>query len=131
MSAKMSAETNALNWFEISVADMERATKFYEQSFDIKLQPAEMSGMQINMFPANGMNGGVGGSLVKSQMHHPSATGAVIYLNANPDLQHIADRIEKEGGKIIMPKMLINEQTGYMAIFTDTEGNTVGLHSGN
>ncbi len=127
MSAKMSETTNALNWFEIPVKDMDRAKKFYETAFDIKMQPMEMMGMSMAMFPAD--NSKVGGALVKSDMHHPSDKGATIYLNANPDLKLVQDRIEKAGGKILMPKMLIDEQTGYMAFFADPEGNKVGLHS--
>ena len=131
MSTKMGADTNALNWFEIPVSDIDRATKFYENVFDIQLHSSEMMGMKMAMFPADVSNGRVGGSLVQSKMHHPSATGAIIYLNANPDLQQAADRIENAGGKLQMPKTLIDEQSGYMAFFTDTEGNNVGLHSNN
>jgi predicted enzyme related to lactoylglutathione lyase len=53
----------------------------------------------------------------------------LIYLNADPDLAPILERIESEQGKILMPKTLINEQIGYMAIFLDTEGNRVAVHS--
>ena len=131
MSSKMSAETNAVNWFEIPVKDISRASKFYETIFGIKMTPAEMMGMKMAMFPANGMNGRVGGSLVQSKMHQPSENGTVIYLNANPDLQEVLNQVEKAGGKVAMPKTLIDEQTGYMAFFADTEGNSVGLHSNN
>ncbi|HZV13529.1 MAG TPA: VOC family protein [Candidatus Kapabacteria bacterium] len=129
MNKKMSADTNALNWFEIAVNDMERASKFYETIFDVKLIPAEMPGAKLAMFPTNGSNGTVGGSLVQSNRHHPSSVGSIIYLNANPDLQAVLSRIEKIGAKVVMPKTRINEDAGYMAFFTDSEGNTVGLHS--
>jgi len=43
----------------------------------------------------------------------------------------VIDRIEKAGGKILMPKTLISQQIGYMAFFTDTEGNRMALHAGN
>ena len=125
---KLSASTNALNWFEISVIDFERAKKFYETIFEIELTVVEMMGMQMAMFPSQPPH--VGGALVKSENHTPSMTGAVIYLNANPDLQVILDRIEETEAEVTMPKTLIDEQTGYMAFFTDTEGNLVGLHSG-
>lgn len=125
----MSSDTNAINWFEISVNDIERATKFYETILDIKTTSFEMMGMKMVMFPADGSNGNVGGALVKSQMHTPGATGSVIYLNANPDLDLVVNRIEKAGGKIVMPKTRIDENTGYMAFFNDTEGNKIGLHS--
>jgi predicted enzyme related to lactoylglutathione lyase len=129
MNNKMSAETNAVNWFEIPVKEITRASKFYETIFDIKMTPMEMMGMKMAMFPPTGANGTVGGSLVQSQMHQPSEKGTVIYLNANPDLQVVLNQVEKAGGKVTMPKTLINEQTGYMAFFADTEGNIVGLHS--
>jgi predicted enzyme related to lactoylglutathione lyase len=129
MSSKMSKDTNALNWFEISVTDIARATRFYEAIFEIKMQPMEMMGMKMAMFPSDSSNGSVGGALVQSEMHKPSTMGAIIYLNANPDLQLVVNRIEKAGGKVTMPKTLIDEQTGNMAFFTDTEGNKVGLHS--
>lgn len=129
MSSKMSKDTNALNWFEISVMDIFRATKFYEAIFEVAMTSTEMMGMKMAMFPSDSSNGQVGGALVQSDMHKPSATGAIIYLNANPDLQLVANRVEKAGGKITMSKTLIDEQTGYMAFFIDTEGNSVGLHS--
>jgi predicted enzyme related to lactoylglutathione lyase len=129
MSSKMSNETNALNWFEISVTDISRATEFYETVFEIKLTSLEMMGMKMAMFPADGTHGKVGGALVQSPMHYPSATGSIIYLNANPDLQLVIDRIEKTGHKVTLPKTFIDKETGYMAFFADTEGNTVGLHS--
>jgi predicted enzyme related to lactoylglutathione lyase len=129
MTKKISAETNAINWFEIAVTDIARAKKFYETILEIEMTPMEMMGMKMAMFPYDGSKGTVGGALVQSGMHIPSATGAVIYLNANPDLDLVFKRIEKTGGKTSMPKTLIDKNTGYMAFFTDTEGNTVGLHS--
>jgi len=50
-------------------------------------------------------------------------------LNANPDVQVVLDRIEKAGGKIIVAKTQISPEYGYMAVFIDTEGNRVALHS--
>ena len=131
MNKKISAETNALNWFEIAVSDITRAKNFYEAILEIELTPIEMMGMKMAMFPYEAANGKVGGALVQSEMHTPSTTGAVIYLNANPDLDLVFTRIEKSGGKVSMPKTLIDENSGYMAFFTDTEGNTIGLHSTN
>jgi len=130
---KMSAKTNALNWFEIPVTDTARAKKFYETILDIKMDTNETMGMEMTSFPFDmqSSTGKVSGTLVKGPMHKPSMDGAVIYLNANPAIQTVIDRIEKAGGKILMPKTLISEQIGYMAFFTDTEGNRMALHAGN
>ena len=125
----MNEKANVLNWFEIAVNDINRAKKFYEEVFGINIEVAEMMGMQMGFFPYENMGGKVGGAIVQSSMHKPSMDGAVIYLNANPDLSAALSRVEKAGGKVAMPKTHINEDTGYMAFFIDTEGNKVGMHS--
>lgn len=130
MNDKMSSGTNALNWFEIPAIDISRAKKFYENIFEIKMEEMEMTGMKYAMFPFDPMNAKVAGGLAQSPLHIPSATGSIIYLNANPDLQKVLDRIEKAGGKVTMPKTSIG-QNGFMAFFTDSEGNTMAIHSNN
>ena len=65
-----------------------------------------------------------------SDSHKPSATdGPLIYLNANPDVQHVLNKVEKAGGKILVPKTQISPEYGFMAVFIDTEGNRIALHS--
>lgn len=130
MSEKMSENTNAINWFEISVADINRAAKFYETILDVKLFQMEMMDNKMAMFPTNAESGKLGGCLCQSEMHIPSKAGTLVYLNANPDLQLVLDRIENVGGKITLPKTEIGGN-GYMAFFEDSEGNTMGLHSNN
>ena len=85
--------------------------------------------MQMAYFPAVPGSGKASGALVKSGFHKPSKEGCVIYLNANPDLTAVLEKIEAEGGKILMPKTKITDEVGYMAFFEDTEGNSVALHS--
>jgi len=127
----MTAKENALNWFEISVSDMNRAKKFYETVFGIEMQLQEMMGMQMAFFPAEDMNGKVSGSLVQGPNHKPSMDGAKIYLNGNPDLANALAKVEAAGGKVIMPKTKISDEIGCMAFFIDTEVNNVALHSNN
>ncbi len=124
---KLSATTNSLNWFEIPVNDANRAKHFYETVFDIEMFSMDMMGRIMVMFPSQSPKSG--GALVKSPNHKPSTEGSIIYLNGNPDLQRVLDRIEAAGGKITMPKTSIGEN-GFMAFFLDTEGNLVGVHSG-
>ncbi|HEX7846887.1 MAG TPA: VOC family protein [Chitinophagaceae bacterium] len=121
---------NAISWFEIGTSDLERATKFYEAIFNVKLAPLDMPNIKMRMFPIDDMMG-VGGALVDSGgFHKPSSTdGPLIYLNGNPDVQIILDRVEAAGGKIMVPKTEISPEYGYMAVIFDTEGNRIGLHS--
>ncbi len=88
-----------------------------------------MMKMKMAFFPASPGSGKANGGLIQSGMHKPCDYGALIYLNANPDLQIVQDRIEKAGGKVITPKTQITEEIGYMAYFHDTEGNHVAIHS--
>jgi uncharacterized protein len=122
---------NAISWFEIGTTNLERATKFYETIFGITLNPLDMENIKMRMFPLDDMMSGVGGALVDSGgFHKPSATdGPLIYLNANPDVQNVLDKVEAAGGKIMVPKTQISPEYGYMAVFLDTEGNRIALHS--
>ncbi|MCX6373575.1 MAG: VOC family protein, partial [Actinobacteria bacterium] len=58
-----------------------------------------------------------------------SATGTMVFLNGDPDLQGMLDRVEGAGGRILAAKTAIGIGAGSFAIITDSEGNTVGLHS--
>lgn len=126
MSEKMSTDTNALNWFEIAVIDMDRAVRFYESILDVELFRMEMMGMEMAMFPSQSPY--VGGALAKSSNHLPSHSGTTVYLNANPDLQLVLDRVPAADGKIVMEKTAIGEN-GFMAFFIDSEGNKMAVHS--
>jgi uncharacterized protein len=123
--------TNAISWFEIPATDLERAQKFYEAIFGINLIPLDMPNIKMRMFPIEDQMTGIGGAICDSGgFHKPSATdGPLLYLNGNPDVQGVMDKVEAAGGKIMLPKTLISPDYGYMAVFIDTEGNRIGLHS--
>ena len=122
---------HAISWFEIGTTDLDRATRFYETIFNIQLFPMDFPQMKMRLFPLDDMMTQVGGALVDSGgFHKPSATdGPLIYLNGNPDVQQVLDRVEAAGGKILVPKTAISPEYGFMAVILDTEGNRIGLHS--
>ena len=118
-----------ISWFDIPAVSFERARAFYEQVFALKLlQPDPKQSMA--MFPCDFQNGEVGGAITVHPDVRPSGKGVMVFLNAGPDLSAVLARVEPSGGKVVRPKTKI-EMTGagYMAIFLDTEGNSVGLHS--
>ncbi|HQV61930.1 MAG: VOC family protein [Chitinophagaceae bacterium] len=122
---------NAISWFEIPATDIDRAQKFYETIFQIQMQPMDFQQTKMRMFPLDDPMKGIGGTLIDSGgFHKPSATdGPLLYLNGNPDVQITLDRVEAAGGKIVVPKTEISPEYGYMAVFIDTEGNRIALHS--
>jgi uncharacterized protein len=122
---------NAISWFEIPTTDINRAQQFYETIFGITMIPMDMPNIKMRMFPLDDMMTQVGGALVDSGgFHKTSATdGPLIYLNANPDVQHVLDKVVEAGGSIMVPKTEISPEYGFMAVFIDTEGNRVALHA--
>ncbi len=125
------ALNNAISWFEIGTSDLNRATKFYETIFGVTLTPLDLDNIKMRMFPLVDMMTQVGGAIVDSGgFHKPSATdGPLIYLNGNPDVQNVLDKVEAAGGKIMVPKTMISPEYGFMAVILDSEGNRIGLHS--
>lgn len=121
---------NALNWFEIPATDIDRAKKFYESIFSFEMHELDIGdGLRMALFPAE--SGSVGGTIIQNEdWYKPSDTkGPLLYLNANPDLQIVLDRVEEAGGTVTIAKRLITEENGYMAVIIDSEGNRVALHS--
>jgi len=61
--------------------------------------------------------------------YRPNADGIKIYLIGDPDLNNILGRVEAAGGKIVQKKTQITTEIAYLAVFQDTEGNMINLHS--
>ncbi|MBI5139209.1 VOC family protein, partial [Candidatus Nomurabacteria bacterium] len=85
-------------------------------------------GMKSAFLPADLEKGGIGGCIIQGKGYEPSMSGSLIYLNAGEDLSVPLARVEKAGGKILLPKTSIGPH-GFMAHFKDTEGNKVAFHS--
>lgn len=117
--------TNAINWVEIPVTDMDRAAKFYETILGWSVRRELFMGIPHGMFPAD--VAGVGGALVKADGYTPTTEGTVVYLNAGTQLESVVGRVQAAGGEILLPVTPI-PPAGTMAIIRDTEGNRVGLH---
>lgn len=115
--------------FEIPATDISRAVKFYQVILGVKIEIMDMEGMQMGLLPFEGQN--VIGTIMKGEGYIPSPNGVTIYLNGGDNLQIILEKAENNGGKILVPKRLHGDESGYFAIFLDTEGNRIGLHSPN
>ncbi len=120
---------NYISIFEIPAADISRAAKFYQAILDIKIEIMDMEGMQMGLLPFENQN--VIGTILKGEGYIPSPNGVTIYLNGGDDLSTILSKVESNDGKILVPKTPHADESGYFAIFLDTEGNKIGLHSPN
>lgn len=118
-----------VGWFEIPVADMARAKKFYDSVFDISISIHDLEGLKMGWFPNDPEKKGATGSLVKHEMYQSSASyGPLIYFSCK-DVEAELSRVESAGGSIIRPKSMIGDNHGFMALIKDTEGNRIALHS--
>jgi predicted enzyme related to lactoylglutathione lyase len=121
---------NAVNWFEIPVADFDRAKNFYSAIYDYEMPEMMMGPNRMGFLLYDMQKGGIGGAIQKGDDYQPSASGGVrIYLNGGADLNVVLNRVEKAGGKIMLAKTQITPDLGYFATFEDTEGNHISLHS--
>nr|WP_321412320.1 VOC family protein [uncultured Allomuricauda sp.] len=121
---------NMVGWFEIPVENMERAKKFYEAVFRVEISLQDFEGTKMGWFPADHGKPGASGSLIQNKdWYKPSKSdGALIYFNSL-DVQKELDRIEPNGGEILQRKTQISPDIGFMAVFLDSEGNRIALHS--
>lgn len=122
-------EYNMVGWFEIPVSDMGRAKAFYETVFQLELQLVDFGGFKMGWFPYTEEGKGASGTLIQHEQYTPSAKAGVLIYFTSRDVSNELGRIEAAGGKILQPKTEISPDYGFMALFMDTEGNRLALHS--
>jgi uncharacterized protein len=130
-------KNNPVVHFEIYVADMPRAKKFYEAVLETTLEampnPTPEVEMDMWFFPMDkelGMSTfGAGGMLVKMDGFTPGTGGTLVYFGCD-DCGVQASRAAANGGSIFQEKTAIGEH-GFCALVKDTEGNVIGFHSMN
>lgn len=123
---------NPVVWFEIYVSDMKRAKVFYETVLGVTFHtleapPTAGPPMQMEFFPGKPDAAGASGALVKME-GAPVGGGSTLVYFASEDCAIEAGRVAKAGGKVFREKTSIGPY-GHIALFVDTEGNMVGLHS--
>jgi len=123
----MAIKTNPVNWFEIPATDLNRAQAFYEHILSVELSLQEMGPMKMAWFPMEKDIPGAAGSLVKAQGQTPSHAGTLVYFSVE-DIESVLKKVNEKNGKTLHPKESIGEY-GFIALFEDSEGNRVGLHS--
>ncbi|MCA3178403.1 MAG: VOC family protein [Burkholderiaceae bacterium] len=120
---------NPVVWFEIYVADMVRAKRFYETVLGATLSKLDDPDGASEMwaFPMADGGDGAAGALVRMDGVAPGGGGTLVYFGCD-DCAVEAGRVEAAGGSVARPKFPIGP-FGHIALVVDTEGNMVGLHS--
>jgi predicted enzyme related to lactoylglutathione lyase len=115
---------NSISWFEIRVNDLEASKEFYEAVLSIKMGQFTVNEQKMYTFPSE--EEGISGAILKEEPFRPSSNGTIVYLNTE-DIDKVLKNVSARERRIIIPKMLIDENIGYSAVFEDFDGNFIGL----
>jgi predicted enzyme related to lactoylglutathione lyase len=118
---------NPVAWFEIYVQDMERARKFYESVFQVKLAKLNSPELEMWSFPMEMNRSGAAGALARMKGVPSGGNSTLVYFSC-ADCAVEAKRAAAVGGRIMREKTPIGPY-GFIALVYDTEGNLIGLHS--
>lgn len=118
----------SIGHFELPADNVKRASAFYKKTFEWAIMP--MPEMDYTMLGTTDSDkdgrptqpGAINGGMGKrgGPLKHPVVTILVDNIDAALKL------IKKNGGKTVSKKQSIGPM-GFVAYFSDTEGNTVGL----
>jgi predicted enzyme related to lactoylglutathione lyase len=120
---------NLCVWFEIPVADVDRARKFYSEVTGLEVTEGQGMGENVMAFFPMSDEWDNSGALSMGPQMNPGGNGCYVYLNGGEDLAEPLSRVEPAGGQVMIPKTAIGDGMGFFAVFIDTEGNQVGLWS--
>jgi predicted enzyme related to lactoylglutathione lyase len=115
---------NPFVYVEIPVNDMQRAIRFYETVFDMKLTTTIIDNIEMALFPFDEGKSGITGALAKGEIYKPTIDGVLIYLHTD-DIDLTLERVIELGGEILYPKT--DNGIGFVAEFQDLEGNRIAL----
>jgi hypothetical protein len=121
----LNAVHNRAVWFDIPVADLERAAAFYRAVLGIQVETVKMEGFSFCVLAHDQGNGGC---LVPNAQQISSSGGILLYMNVNGRIREAQSQVERLGGKVLEGVHAIGPH-GFRSIVLDSEGNRIALHS--
>jgi predicted enzyme related to lactoylglutathione lyase len=120
-------QTNPVGYFEVPVADMDRAIRFYSAVFGFDFERETIDGYEMALLPLHDGATGATGALAKGDVYVPSKTGVIIYFSV-ADIDATLAGAVAAGGAVLYPKKAIGA-AGFVAEIEDSEGNRIALHT--
>jgi uncharacterized protein len=113
-----------IGWFELYVNDFEKSKDFYSILFGWEFNLSQSTSSPYwNIFTGEGS---LGGGLMKKAAPEHSGQSVVLYVETD-NIEASLDKAVSLGGKVIMKRTLINENAGSFGLFSDIDGNVIGL----
>lgn len=120
---------NLVKLIEIPATDFARAVKFYETVLGIELTVCDSCETEKMAFFSDFAGTEPNVAISWAADFLPSKNGVLVSLNVD-SMEQTLERIHANGGKTIRPKTKIEaDSMGYFALFSDSEGNTIGLYA--
>ncbi|MGE5176075.1 MAG: VOC family protein [Hyphomicrobiales bacterium] len=108
--------------FDFAAADPDRSAAFYRAVLGWRFEkwggPMEYWLITTGREDHPGINGGM-------SRKGPNSTGGTVITADVSDVEAVAKAVEKNGGKVAMPKMPV-PGVGWLIYFTDPEGTLMG-----
>ena len=116
---------NRAVWFDVPVADLDRAATFYRAVLGINIEKSEFDGFSFCVLEHGDGNGGC---LVPNAQEISANSGILLYMNVNGRIRDAMTRVDAMGGKVLEPTRAIGPH-GFRAVVLDSKGNRIALHS--
>ena len=115
---------NRAVWFDIPVAELDRAVRFYQAVLGVGVKKENFGGSSIGVIEHKDGNGGC---LVPEQAEI-AAGGILVYMNVDGRIRDAVQKVVPHGGTVIEQVQSIGPH-GFRAVVLDSEGNRIALHS--
>lgn len=116
---------NRAVWFDIPVADLDRAAAFYRAVLGVGVHLDEARGVRFGVFEHEQGNGGC---LLVEPESITDRAGIMVYLNADGRIHDAVAQVLAHGGRVLQPVHSLGPH-GCRAVVVDSEGNRLALHS--
>lgn len=127
-------KANKVTWFSIPSDDINRASKFYKEAFNWKIEPETKEANNTFSFHValnstsdenyiSDEKGVINGCIVKREIGLPTPS----VLVEVDDLDAAIAKVKKAGGQLVTDKIIMKSLNGVFVLIKDTEGNHVEL----
>jgi predicted enzyme related to lactoylglutathione lyase len=111
--------THLINWIDVATPNPQASRDFFSNVFGWQFEPSPMM-PDYHIFNAGG------GPMGAIHGYMQDGPRMIFYVHA-PDIGAKIAEVEATGGKVVSPKIFINENVGHIAHVADPNGNVFGL----
>jgi predicted enzyme related to lactoylglutathione lyase len=122
--SEFNTQHNRAVWFDIPVADLDRAVNFYRAVLAVRIDKEIVGEFSLGIIEHES---GTGGCLVLNK-EEITGGGVLLYLNVNGRIRDAVNKVVPNGGSLIQDTHSLGPH-GFRAVVLDSEGNRVALHS--